>query len=1096
MWIRARIVARAVFAAVLFAPAAMAQDVASPVDTGKSRIKASLFSALTPRSIGPAIMSGRVGDLAVSPRSDSEFYVAVASGNLWKTTDGGTTFAPVFDAYGSYSIGCVAIDPSNPAVVWVGTGENNSQRSVGWGDGVYVSRDAGKSFTNVGLGQSEHVGMISIDPRDSNTVYVAAMGPLWRSGGDRGVYKTTDGGATWARVLHVSDDTGFNEVHFDPRDRNVLYATAYQRRRHVWTLINGGPESAIYKSTDAGRSWRKVTSGLPSEDKGRIGLAISPANPDVLYAIVESVGDAGGIFRSTDRGETWQRRSGYMSSSPQYYNELVPHPTNPDRVYSLDTFLNMSDDGGATWKSVHGRAVHVDCHAMWINPKDPSHHRLGTDGGLYETFDSGGTYRFVPNLPVKQFYRVSADNSTPFYYVYGGTQDNNTVGGPSRTTERMGIANEDWFVTAFGDGFEPAIDPEDPTIVYSQSQHLGLVRYDRKTGEEVDIKPMEKPGEAPNKWNWDTPLIISPHAPRRLYVAGNYLYRSDDRGDSWRRVSGDLTRGIDRNQLKVMGRIQPPDAVAKHRSTSLYGNSISLTESPRVEGLIYVGTDDGLVHVTEDGGAKWRRVENFPVVPESTYVSDLDASRHQADTVYACFNNHKNGDFTPYVLRSDDRGRSWRSIAGDLPKGHAVHTLVEDHVNPDLLFVGTEFACFVTLDGGKAWMKLPGLPTIAVRDLEIQRRENDLVIGTFGRGIYILDDYTPLRAVSEEMLGRPAAIFPIKTALAYVERSRLGGRDGKGWAGQTLYAAKNPPAGAVITYHLRDKPKTLKEKRREAEKKPDAPYPTIDQFRAEDREAEPQVFVTIRDDRGNVVRRLPASRSEGMHRIVWDLRYAETTAVTLSASSRMPWDTSDRGVLALPGAYTATISQTVDGVTTDLAGPEPFRVEDLVQSERAATGEARAKKHEFERKAAELQRALDGVNRVVGDAQGRLAFLRKAVLETPGADHAILADLESLRLKLLDVQTELRGDSTRDNRFEPRDPSISDRVGFAVYGSRFTTQPPTPAQVEQYGHAADAFERVLSTVRALIETDLRGIESRLESAGAPYTPGRLPEWKR
>jgi photosystem II stability/assembly factor-like uncharacterized protein len=777
-------------------------------------MSATTFAGLELRNIGPAINSGRVSDFAVQPNATHVRYVATASGNLWKTTNAGTTWEPIFDKEGSYSIGCVTLDPKNPHVVWVGTGENNSQRSVAFGDGVYKSLDGGQNWENVGLEESEHIGMITIDPRDPDVVYVAAQGPLWRSGGDRGIYKTTDGGATWERVLHVSDDTGVNEVHMDPRNPDVLYASSYQRRRHVWTLIDGGPESAIYKSTDAGASWRKLTEGLPKVDMGKIGLAVSPACPDTIYAIIEAQRDEGGTFRSIDRGESWEKMSDHVSVSPQYYNELVADPKDPDRVYSMDTFLHVTLDGGKTFKMVGEKDKHVDNHAMWIDPDNTDHFVVGCDGGIYETYDRGKNYRFSENLPITQFYRVSVDNSKPFYYVYGGTQDNASMGGPSRTLNSSGISNEDWFITVGGDGYETAVDPTNPNIVYSQWQYGGLVRYDRVSGELIDIQPQEEPGEAAHRWNWDSPLIISPHSPSRLYYACQRLYRSNDRGDSWIAVSGDLSRQIDPNSLPVFGKIQSIDAVAKNMSTSDYGNIVSLTESPLVEGLIYVGTDDGLIQVTEDGGANWRAIEQVPGVPKMTYVSRLEASQHDGDTVYVTFNNKKQADFSPYVFVSRDRGRTWSSITGDLPDREIVYSLMQDHVKPELLFVGTEFGLYFTVDEGAHWIRLKGgLPTIQVRDIDIQRSENDLALGTFGRGFYILDDYTPLRQVSEQALDREAILFPAKDALRYIEkRSRVVER------GASFWTADNPPYGATFTYYLKDGFKTLSEQRIEAEK--------------------------------------------------------------------------------------------------------------------------------------------------------------------------------------------------------------------------------------------------------------------------------------
>ena len=786
--------------ALLLAIAApLSADYAEAADgkTGDEDImSAKTFAGLKLRSMGPALMAGRVGDFAVDPNNRARYYVAVASGGVWKTTNAGTTWTPVFDKQGSYSIGCVTMDPGNPHVVWVGTGENNSQRSVGFGDGVYRTRDDGVTWENLGLSESEHIGTILIDPRDSDTVYVAAQGPLWRAGGDRGLYKTTDGGANWERILHVSDDTGVNEVHCDPRDPDVLYASAYQRRRRVWTLIDGGPESAIYKSTNTGRTWRKVSKGLPEVDMGRIGLDVSPADPDVVYAIIEAADGKSGFFRSADRGESWEKRSDYKTFSAQYYNEIVCDPLDVGRVYVFDTFLHVSEDGGKTFKRVPRQHRHVDDHALWIDPHDNDYLLVGCDGGVYESFDRGANWDFKPNLPVTQFYRVSVDNSLPFYYVYGGTQDNNTLGGPSRTRDRIGIANEHWFVTVGGDGYKTRVDPEDPNIVYSQWQYGGLVRHDRRSGEIVDIKPREAPGEEPYRWNWDSPLIISPHDHRRLYFAANRLFRSDDRGNSWTVVSDDLTRRLDRNALAVMGRVQPSDAVAKHHHTSFFGNCVALTESPLVEGLIYVGTDDGLVQVTEDGGQSWRRTALFPSVPDMTYVSCLTASQHDPDTVFAAFDNHKNGDFKPYLLVSTNRGHDWTSIVGDLPERDIVYTVVQDHVDPKLLFVGTEFGAYFTVDGGAHWIKLTGgVPTIAVRDLAIQERENDLVLGTFGRGAYILDDYTPLRLANRELLERGPCLFPVKDALRYIETSRLGGSSGKGSQGQDHYAQGTAPRG-------------------------------------------------------------------------------------------------------------------------------------------------------------------------------------------------------------------------------------------------------------------------------------------------------------
>ncbi|HYP52917.1 MAG TPA: hypothetical protein VEQ42_05220, partial [Pyrinomonadaceae bacterium] len=495
-------------------------------------MSAPTFMGLRLRLVGPAFTSGRIGDIAVHPTDPSHYYVAVASGGVWKTTNNGATWTPVFDREGSYSIGTVVLDPKNPLTVWVGTGENNSQRSVSYGDGVYRSDDGGKTWRNLGLKASEHISKIVIDPRDSNTVYVAAQGPLWGPGGDRGLYKTTDNGKTWKKILEISENTGVTDVVQDPNNPDTLYASAYQRRRHVWTLINGGPESAIHKSTDGGATWTRLRAGLPTVDMGRIGLAISPVDTNVIYATVEAADRRGGIYRSSDRGGSWERRNDYDTTA-MYYGEIFADPKDVDRIYLPNVFMMVSDDGGRTLRRLGERSKHVDNHVIWINPANTNHYFVGSDGGLYESYDRGATWIFKQNLPVTQFYDVAVDNQTPFYNVYGGTQDNFSVGGPSRTRSASGITNADWFVTQGGDGFRTQVDPTDPNIVYAESQYGGLVRFDRRTGERMGIQPQVGRGEEPVRWNWDTPFIISPHKHTRLYFAANKLFRSEDRGDSW-----------------------------------------------------------------------------------------------------------------------------------------------------------------------------------------------------------------------------------------------------------------------------------------------------------------------------------------------------------------------------------------------------------------------------------------------------------------------------------------------------------------------------------------------------------------------------------
>lgn len=1101
-----RVLVLALAACGLLAPPLQAATKAKPpaktdaATPAKGGLSADTLAGLELRSIGPALTSGRISDFAVDPANRKRYFVATASGGVWKTVNAGTTWTPVFDKEGSYSIGCVALDPKNPDVVWVGTGENNSQRSVAYGDGVYKSEDGGKSWRNVGLKNSEHIARILIDPRDSNVVYVAAQGPLWAPGGDRGLYKTTDGGATWKAVLAISENTGVTDVVMDPRDPDVLYAAAYQRRRHVWTLIDGGPEAALHKSSDGGATWRKLTSGLPKEDLGRIGLAIPPTRPDWVYAVVEAANKTGGFFRSTDRGMSFEKRSDYVPGGPQYYNELVADPVDPERIYSVDFHVQVTDDGGKTFQPLGSVSKHVDNHAVWIDPRDPDYYLVGCDGGIYESFDRAATWHFKSNLPVTQFYRVATDDAEPFYNVYGGTQDNFSLGGPSRTVNAHGIMNSDWIVTWGGDGFESQADPTDPNIVYVQAQNGALGRFDRRSGEGTGIQPQAGAGDEPLRWNWDSPLIVSPHSPTRLYFAAQRVFRSDDRGDTWKAVSGDLTRRIDRNTLPVMGRVWGPDAVAKNTSTSFYGNIVGLSESPKVEGLLYAGTDDGLVQVSEDGGAAWRKIESFPGVPANTAAIRVEASPNEADTVYAVFDNHRNGDFKPYLLKSRDRGRTWTSVAGDLPARGTVYSFAEDGLRPDLLFAGTEFGLYVTLDGGAKWVQLKGgLPTIQVRDLAIQRRENDLVLATFGRGFYILDDYSPLRALTPQKLAEAATLFPVKRTWMYIPAYPLGLR-GKSFQGESFFTAPNPPLGSVFTYRLEDELKTRKKLRQEAEKKaleknaPAPAYPTPDELRAEAAEEEPQVLLTVRDAEGNVVRTLTGPVTAGFHRVAWDLRFPASDPVSLEAPKDNIFANPPMGPLVLPGRYSVSLAQRVDGKLTPLGEPQTFEAVALGTATLPAPD--RDALVAFQRRAARLQRAVMGAVEAAKETDARLKHVRKALLDTPAAEPAWSDDLRALEARLRDVRRALEGDKVMAARSEPVPPSISDRVEAIVGDQWQSSSAITQTSRDAYDVAAAAFEVQLAKLRELVEKDLRALEGRLEAAGAPWTPGRLPAWSR
>ncbi|WP_167605159.1 WD40/YVTN/BNR-like repeat-containing protein [Maribellus sediminis] len=1062
-------------------------------EEAKPFINSGLVSGLKWRSIGPAWASGRIADFAVNPKNPKEYYVGVASGNVWKTENNGTTWKPIFDNYGSYSIGIVELDPNNPNVVWVGTGENNHQRALGYGDGVYKSLDGGKSFKNMGLKESRQIGGIVIDPRNSDVVFVAAEGSVWGPGEERGLYKSTDGGETWNQVLSISENTGVNNVVMDPSNPDIMYATSEQRRRTSFTKIGGGPESAVYKSTDGGENWRKIMKGLPGVHLGGMGIDVSPVDPNYVYLIVEAADDKGGFFRSTDKGESWEKMSDYHSSG-QYYNEIVCDPKDVDKVYSTETVSKVTVDGGKNWSSISTRGRHVDDHAIWIDPADTDHYIIGGDGGIYETWDAGQTFDFKENLPVTQFYRVFVDDAEPFYNVYGGTQDNNSMGGPSRTISRSGVVNDEWYVTMGGDGFWAATEPGNPDIVYTEYQYGNMSRYDKKSGERISIKPRERKGELTYKWNWNTPLIVSPHLKTRLYVAANKVFRSDDRGNTWEVISDDLTAQVDRNSFPVMGKYWPSDAVAKDVSTSQWGTIVALDESKIKEGLLYAGTDDGVISVTENGGDDWTQVKAFPGVPEYTTVSDLAADRFDENVVYATFDNLKRDDFKPYVYKSSDKGKTWVNISGNLPENGTVYTIVQDYLRPELLFVGTEFAIYFTVDNGENWVELKsGLPTIPVRDITIQERESDLVIATFGRGFYILDDYSPLRQVSAELENSEAEIFPIKDALMFIQTS------GKSNQGSTYFTADNPEYGATFTYFLKEVPKTKAQLRKEEEKelfkegKP-IPQPSWRELQLEEQQEKTHLIFTIYDNNGNVIDQFSKAPSKGISRVNWNMTYATTVNSRIGGKFN-PVSNTGRGIMVMPGTYKVGLKMWHEGELTELVEPVSFVCKKLNNT--VLPAEDYNENVEFAEKVNKLALAVVGAGRVINENIDKVENIKQAIYATPGASQELMDKARALGVELEKLNFTMNGLPAKASGEEvpPAQVPLNDRLGNITYTHMGSTSGITTTEKQAYEILKEEFPPVLSALKQLVEKDIPALEAELNKINAPWTPGRLIDWK-
>ena len=1025
--------ARAATAAVMLGSAAFA---AAPDGLVPDDLK-----ALEWREVGTAMPSGRIARFAVHPTDQRIIYAASASGGLWKTVNAGATWTPIFERQGSVSMGAVTLDPKDPNTVWLGTGEQNNVRSSLYGDGVYRSKDGGATWEHMGLRDSRHIGRILVHPDDSNTVYVAALGSLWGPGEERGLYRTRDGGKTWTRLLRPSQFTGVVEVAMHPTNPNILYAATFQRERRQWSMIGGGTEGGLWRSTDGGDTWARVGNGFPTTAAGRVGVTFCPGKPDMLYAT--AVGPDGGTFRSTDGGTSWERRNKDVQSH-WYYGEVFCDPMNPERIYVPTTPLSRSDDGGKTFTNVLKGQVHADNHTMWINPKDSNHLILGNDGGMYTSRDGGQRWTWQSNLPLMQLYTVAADMQEPFYHVYGGTQDNGSWGGPIGTRFDDGIANEDFLFLSGGDGFYAVADPTDSDIIYSQSQYGGLVRTNRKSMAQKRIQPWQpQKGEfPPYRWNWSAPFVISPHDPKTLYFGANVVFRSRDRGDTWERISPDLTRQLSRDALPLQGKIQPANAIDLHSSTALYGNAHSLSVSTMRPGLLAAGTDDGLIQVSRDDGRTWVKSSVFPGVANQKKVGMVAWSSTNEGTLVAVFDGHQDNDFAPHVVRSDDFGATWRNITADLPAFGPTKSIAVHSKNGELLFVGTDMGVYFSRDGGGHWLPLrSGLPTNSVQGLMVHPRENDLVIGTHGRGFWVLDDINLVEKLTPEVVASHSYLAPLRrgTQIRDVPRGRKN-------AGNSYFTTKNPPRGAIIDYWLGSAAVGQK------------------------------VSIEIMDGNGRLVRSLaqPAA-ARGAQRAVWDLRFEAPPNASMSEYRRMP------GRFVMPGTYQVKLT------VGDEVHMQPLAVRldpaiSLSAADSAALDAVGATQ-------ARLVAATYHANKTLAPGLSQLTATVKA-LKDAKADRKLVAQAEAALKEAERLNVILNGREegiAQQETFLP----LAELTQRLYTSTQDYSAAPDPAQRQLTASAEADVKTFYKDLGVLVSDTLPAVQNSVTAAGMAW-PGELP----
>ena len=1072
---------RSTFACVAFLLAA------AGITPGAPQNSTDKFKNLEFREIGPAVMGGRIDDFAVVESDPNIVYVGTASGGVWKTTNNGTTWEPVFDKEAVSTIGDVAIAPSDPSVVWVGTGEPNNRQSSSWGDGVYKSLDAGKTWKRMGLGATHHIARIVIHPKNPDVVYVAAQGHLWGANPDRGVYKSSDGGKTWSQVLKINDDTGVTDIAMDPQSPDILYAAAYERRRTPFGFNGGGPGSAIYKTTDGGATWKKLTKGLPYEnggDTGRIGLDVYRKDPNIVYAEIQH--EKGGTFRSEDKGETW-KRMGETDPRPSYYSQIRVDPNNDLRIWELGAQMYYSEDGGKTFATQRVRGIHGDFHAMWIDPANSNHMMTGSDGGIHWSDDAGKNWNFLNVIAIGQFYEVALDNEKP-YHICGGLQDNGSWCGPSQTLTREGIINEDWQVIHGGDGFYAAIDNVEPWIVYTESQDGHLARRDMHTGQQRSIMPEAKAGEPHYRFQWNSPVAVSSHNHTTIYYGGNYLFESTDRGDSWTRLGGDLTTGADRSKLLILGKAPDKNTLSRNDGVEEYPTITSISESPLSSKVLWVGTDDGNLQVTRDGGKTWKNVASkVPGVPKGTYVSRVVASKTGEGAAFATFDGHRSDDYSVYLFATTDYGETWKSTCNGIPNSAGtVHVIREHPRNTNLLFAGTEFGLWVSWDRGGNWTALKNnFPTVPVDDIEIQARDNDLVLGTHGRSIWILDDMTPLEKMDGSVANSSLTFFPPRTATTWFLRQRR-------WsAGQQMFTAKNPPYGALLSYYLKEgvPPETPK---RNSEDRTDAAEPRPRrEARAEAAEKkEGKVKITVVDKDGKVIRELDGPGAAGVNRTNWDLRAnppAEPTPEQQEAIAA-GFGFGPRGPLVEPGEYTIRIKSGDKEATQKVTVEEDNRIA-ISASDRAARHEAIEKLYTMAKSTDKDRTSIEGIQTALTNARDQ--WKRDAGKpNAPKIPEDIVKAADELQKKadaLAEKYVRPRpalGNAGPPLEWKPEPlPNqvqnlLNDLDGFAAA--------PGGQQQERLAELATLVSQASAEVKGLAETDLPALNKKMNDAGVQH----------